>query len=278
MEKFKLTTLHYILIGTIIGMIAVFGAFSLYKQRMTPKDVPEIHATEGRMSETQDKCPVCGKPVNPASDFYITLANKKFNFCGTVCLKSFKDEPLRYIRNMGVNIDINITPNDGSGKSYKIITDDGADRSGDQQDSGGKGYQEIPTASDSDSEGGQESASKPTETRQPQDQPPPAPSSGSGDSSGFIDEIPLPDDITKGGGQSKPSNPPAGGGGGIEELMLDGGGSGAPTPPDQQGGGNGGIEELNLDVPSEPPQQTAPPPKPQPQKQGDMVIEEIPLN
>lgn len=243
MDKFKLNTLHYVLIGTIVGMVAVFGAFSLYKQKMTAKDVPEIHTAESKPSEAEEKCPVCGKPVNTASDFYITLAGKQFNFCGTICLKSFKDNPFPYLKNMGVNLDVNIIPEGSEGKNYQEVPYD-------------KDSQENNNEPDSDTQ----TPDSPIQAPEEKAPAPPATSSSEVDT----EEIPLPDDITS--APSKQSND-----GTIEDLMLDGGKSEKASAPVNKGG----IEEIPLN--SDAPAKSKPAPA-SVQKTDNMEIEEIPLN
>ncbi len=255
MEKFKLNTVHYVLIGIIIGMCAVFGAFAFLKEKLTPKDVPELYAQERQTPENVERCPVCHKPVNPAGDFYVEIAGKRFNCCGNICKKSFLDDPSIYLKDLKVKIDIQVLPSENEAQNYREIPVDdqntGEERSA--SSSSNSDYSETP-----DSSSGSASS------------PPPANDSGSSD---IIDNIPMPDEIPL---KVQPSSPPSGGSSNdVEEINLEHGGSPA-SPPSPSGSSGGEAEELKLDVPDEAPSQ-APSQAPSDKRPNDMVIEEIPL-
>ena len=105
----RLNTLHYVLIGTIIGMALVFGLFAFFRNKMKPTDVPEIQTAVNTAPGNAEKCPVCQKPVNPASDFCMTVGPKKYNFCSDICFRSFKDDPFLYIKD-DIKLNIEIIP------------------------------------------------------------------------------------------------------------------------------------------------------------------------
>ncbi len=242
----KLNTLHYVLIGTIVGMALVFGLFAFFRNKMTPTDVPEVQTAVNTAPENAEKCPVCQKPVNPASDFCMTVGPKKYNFCSDICFRSFKDDPFLYIKD-DIKLNIEIVPVD----QPKNTTPQ-------------PNYKRVPD-------------NPPPVNTQPVTPAPkqiPEPSNGGNSESNLIENIPLPDDITSQGSSSGSNE--------IEEIPLDSGNSNpppAPPPAPKQDTQNTEIEELMLDTPDT---QTAPPPpqqqQPQTQTDGNMVIEEIPLN
>lgn len=244
----RLNTLHYVLIGTIIGMALVFGLFAFFRNKMTPTDVPEIQTAVNTAPENAERCPVCQKPVNPASDFCMTVGPKKYNFCSDICFRSFKDDPFLYIKD-DIKLNIEIIPVEQNQPQAPAQPN----------------YERVPDNP------------PPVENKPVTPAPKQIPEASSGNSeSNLIENIPLPDDITSSQGSSSGSNE-------IEEIPLDSGNSNPPpAPPAQkQNTQNSEIEELMLDTPDTQTQQApAPPPAQQTKTQtdGNMVIEEIPLN
>lgn len=243
----RLNTLHYVLIGTIIGMALVFGLFAFFRNKMTPTDVPEIQTAVNTAPENAEKCPVCQKPVNPASDFCMTVGPKKYNFCSDICFRSFKDDPFLYIKD-DIKLNIEIIPVEQPKSTPQQPT-----------------YERIPDNP------------PPVKSKPATSTPKKIPEPSSGDSeSNLIENIPLPDDITSQGNSSSSNE--------IEEIPLDSGNTNPPPAPPpaqkQDNTQNSEIEELMLDLPDTQTQQAPPPPAQQPKTQtdGNMVIEEIPLN
>lgn len=116
MNKTKLTATHFTLIGIAIGILIVIGMALALKGSLKPENVEPVHVQPSNAmqeGQTQQTCPVCKKLVNPANDYSETIAGKTFHFCGDICHRSFLQEPFRYLKDMKVNIDVQIVPVDG---------------------------------------------------------------------------------------------------------------------------------------------------------------------
>lgn len=250
MAKPKLTAVQSMILGIILGMLIVFGAFMIAKNKIVPKPIEVTQTGVSQRKtispESEERCPVCLKPVSSASNFYENIYGKRYNFCNEICYRSFKDDPLQYIKNMDIDIEVQLV-----------------------EPSAEKNYEEVPQENEeeniaSESDANQEN----TESSQEE-------------TTYNTDDVPMPDEIPL---DSSPSEiqakeKPVSNSSGIEEIPLRSNKSKAVTPSNQSSPTNkGSIEEIPLSGQDRPKAPAAKPKKQQKAAPKNQSVEEIPLN
>lgn len=247
MDDRKIPPIQFVFIGVIVGMAIVFGAYMLFKSNIAPEKVKKANvSTNLKSGQERELCPVCKKPVNPATDFSEELYGKKFHFCSEICQRAFDAEPMYYLKDMKVNINIELLP---------------------QED---EPTQEPPTSSE-------------TVTPQENSQPPET-QSDEGDSeqsvdatpSTNLDSVPMPDEIPLDTKPDKIKNKAKSNK--LQEIPLTTvdkpkASKSKPAKSHAKPKKSSEIEELPLNSPS-----SGSASAPSSDSKGDMEIEEIPLN
>ncbi len=259
MSKPKLSTTQFMLIGIILGMLIVFGAFMMVKSKIMPEPVPKMTETSGAQKPPaeQEHCPVCNKPVSSASIYHETIYGKRFNFCREICYRSFKDEPLLYLKNMNIKVDIKLLEPQG---------EEATEQETDSQTNEPESSQNEQHSTEPSDDAAQDTDSIPMPEEIPLD-------SGNKTQPSGIEEIPLNSKSSPASGNVN-NNAPA-----IEEIPLSGTGASAPksTAPAKNNNQSSGIEEIPL---NNQPSAKSKPVKTAPAKKTNQSpgIEEIPLN
>ena len=272
MAKPKLTALQSMILGIMLGMLIVFGAFLIVKNKINPKPIEVTQASGSKnpiSQEARELCPVCRKQVSSASNFYENIYGKRYNFCNEICYRSFKDEPVSYIKNMDIDIEVQLIDPQASGEQQEQSeTANNTDNTNEDN---------IPNNSSQDNVTTTEEIPL-----------------------GNTDDIPMPEEIPL---DSSPSEiqtkeKPVKNSSGFEEIPLNSKQDRALTPTNQKDPApDSNFEEIPLGSPNT---KAAPPSKPKPQakpapsgqkaeeikrntdskstKQQELQIEEIPLN
>jgi YHS domain-containing protein len=141
-KKRGLSTLFFLALGIIIGVVIVVFSASIIKSRLSshvnkpssasptpapssvespaasaaaPEASKEATATRDNSSSGESvrldlvKDPVCGKLVNPNTDFQYKFKTRKFCFCSEQCMRTFEDDPLPYI-DFTMKVQVTIQP------------------------------------------------------------------------------------------------------------------------------------------------------------------------
>ncbi len=274
MESRKISPIQFIVVGILTGMAIVLGAYMLIKPYIQPEPIKrQVIATQKNNipNSEKDYCPVCKKEVNNASDFFEELYGRKYYFCSAICLRSFRDQPLLYLKDMKINVDIQILKDKNPSSTKSASQNDENDASDNTQNN-----------DNNDTENQTDVQQSPTSEKENTTQPEPDETNGTG-----TENIPLPDEIVSSPTatkapkvkENKPEPPaprktqyPGSDKLNIEEIPLDGNTGNAeriiPTP----------AKSTPLPKKTATPQSVSPPKYPPPQPTQEMEIEEIPLN
>lgn len=274
MESRKISPFQFIVVGILTGMAIVLGAYMLIKPYIQPEPVKhQVIATQRSNTPNPEKeyCPVCKKEVNNASDFFEELYGRKYYFCSDICLRSFRDQPLLYLKDMKINVDIEFLKENQSTQPESASQNDENDASDTTQND----KTEAQIDAQPDTSAGSDTAVAPESDK-----------ASNSNSNSDTDNIPLPDEIVSSPAPAKPekvkesrqappprkTQTPTSDKLNIEEIPLDGNaGNGEkiiPTPA------------KNTPAPKKTaaPQSISAPKYPPPQPTQEMEIEEIPLN